>query len=315
MRADRLVAALLVLQRRGLVTAAQLADELEVSVATARRDLEALSGAGIPVYPQQGRNGGWQLLGGGRTDLTGLTADEARALFVLAGPATTADPALKSALRKLVRALPEPIRDSADAAASAIVIDPSRWGDHDRKRPVALGMLEAAVIDRAVVELHYRDRDGATSVRTIDPLGLADKSGAWYTIARTTAGLRTFRVDRVVAAHFTGEHFERPADFDLQEAWLHTVDEVERRRGSVNATVRVAAHLTGVFMTQWGRHAAVADASRRPMSWWWPSARSPPSPTASPGGARRRGGRAGCPPGRARPDRRRARPATWRNQP
>src|SRR4029077_8690405 len=114
MRADRLVAALLVLQRRGSVTASQLAAELEVSVATARRDLEALSAAGIPVYPQPGRNGGWQLLGVARTELTGLTADEPRALFVLAGPATTAAPALKSALRKLVRALPEPLRDSAD---------------------------------------------------------------------------------------------------------------------------------------------------------------------------------------------------------
>jgi predicted DNA-binding transcriptional regulator YafY len=260
MRADRLVAALLVLQRRGRITAADLAAELEVSVATARRDLEALSAAGIPVYPQAGRNGGWQLLGGARTDLSGLTADETRALFVLAGPATTAAPAVKSALRKLVRALPEPMRDSADAAAAAVVIDPRRWGDKGRRpRPTGLELFEAAVIDRAAVELDYRDRSGATTARVVHPLGLADKSGAWYLMAGTTAGLRTFRVDRVVGARLTGEHFERPPDFDLQEAWARAVEEIERYRASVTATVRVPADVTWFFLGQWGRHARVTD--------------------------------------------------------
>src|SRR4029453_17261636 len=130
MRADRLVATLLTLQARGRVTAAQLAEELEISVATARRDLEALSSAGIPVYPQPGRGGGWQLLGGARTDLSGLTASEARALFLLAGPAAAIAPEAKSALRKLVRALPDTFRADAEAAASAVVIDPARWGEH-----------------------------------------------------------------------------------------------------------------------------------------------------------------------------------------
>ena len=125
MRADRLVATLLTLQARGRVTAAQLAEELEVSVATARRDLEALSAAGIPVYPQVGRAGGWQLLGGARTDLSGLSAVEARALFLLVGPAASVDPDAKAALRKLVRALPETFRDDAQAAADAVVIDSS----------------------------------------------------------------------------------------------------------------------------------------------------------------------------------------------
>jgi predicted DNA-binding transcriptional regulator YafY len=260
-RADRLVAALLVLQRRGRVTAAELADELEVSVATARRDLESLSAAGIPVYPQTGRNGGWQLLGGARTDLTGLTANEARALFVLAGPATTAAPAVKSALRKLVRALPEPMRDSADAAASAVVIDPSRWGDRGRQRPAALDVLESAVIDRNAVELDYRDRGGSSSARVVHPLGLADKTGAWYLIAGTAAGLRTFRVDRVQATRLTGERFERPPDFDLPAAWSAAVEQMERNRGSVTATVRVPAEMTRFFVGQWGRHAQVTSES------------------------------------------------------
>jgi predicted DNA-binding transcriptional regulator YafY len=113
MRADRLVAALLLLQARGRVTAARLAEELEVSVATARRDLEALSAAGIPVYPQPGRGGGWSLIAGARTDLTGLTATEAQALFAVLGPSADVVPEARSALRKLLQALPDPFRPDA----------------------------------------------------------------------------------------------------------------------------------------------------------------------------------------------------------
>src|SRR5438067_6222820 len=110
MRADRLVALLMLLQSRGHVTAGEVAQELEVSERTARRDLEALGLAGLPIYSRQGRGGGWQLAGGGRTDLSGLTAAEARALFLVAGPSSSATPEVKAALRKLVRALPETFR-------------------------------------------------------------------------------------------------------------------------------------------------------------------------------------------------------------
>src|SRR5919107_1036480 len=120
------------MQARGRVTAAAVAEELEISVATARRDLEALSTAGIPVYPQPGRNGGWQLIGGARTDLSGLTAAESQALFLLLGPAAAIAPDAKAALRKLVRALPETFRGDAEAAAEAVVIDPAGWGERDR---------------------------------------------------------------------------------------------------------------------------------------------------------------------------------------
>src|SRR6266576_7200824 len=128
MRADRLVATLLLMQSRGRVTATELASELEVSVATARRDLEALSAAGIPVYPQPGRGGGWSLVGGARTDLSGLSATEAQALFLLVGPAAAVSGEAKAALRKLVRALPQTFRADAEAAASATMIAAGpRW--------------------------------------------------------------------------------------------------------------------------------------------------------------------------------------------
>src|SRR5436305_3606012 len=120
MRADRLVATLLLLQARGKVTAAEVADELEVSERTARRDLEALGLAGLPIYSVQGRGGGWRLAGGGRTDLSGLSSAEARALFLVAGPSSTATPEVRAALRKLVRALPEGFRAEAEAASAAL---------------------------------------------------------------------------------------------------------------------------------------------------------------------------------------------------
>src|SRR4051812_44797464 len=149
MRADRLVATLLLLQTRRRVTAADVAAELEVSERTARRDLEALSAAGIPVYAQPGRGGGWELVGGARTDLSGLTADEARALFQVAGPAAAATPELKAALRKLVRALPEPFRAGAETVASSVIVDPGGWGRRRRPhRPPMLDPLQDAVAAR-----------------------------------------------------------------------------------------------------------------------------------------------------------------------
>src|SRR5690242_376519 len=188
MRADRLVATLLLMQTRGRVTAAELAAELEVSVATARRDLEALSAAGVPVYPQPGRGGGWQLVGGARTDLTGLTAGEAQALFLLLGPATGgAGAPARSALRKLLRALPETFRSAAEAAADAVVVDPARWGEHGRERSDLVELLQSAVVRRRRVEIVYARPGREPTTRRVDPLGLVDKDEVWYLVAGTDA--------------------------------------------------------------------------------------------------------------------------------
>jgi predicted DNA-binding transcriptional regulator YafY len=170
MRADRLVATLLVLQARGRVTAADLARELEVSERTARRDLEALAMSGVPVYSMPGRGGGWELIGGARTDLSGLTADEARALFLIAGPAA-ATKEVRAALRKLVRALPVTFRERAEAAAGAVVRDPAGWDHTEPPVPEHLEALQHAVIDGVQVELGYRGRDGRVSQRTVHPSG------------------------------------------------------------------------------------------------------------------------------------------------
>ena len=231
MRADRLVATLLLLQSRERVTAAEVAAELEISERTARRDLEALSMAGIPVYPQPGRGGGWSLLGGARTDLSGLKADEVRALFTVAGPAAAATPELKAALRKLIRALPEPFRAGAETVASSVVVDPGGWGRSRRPyQPPMLDALQEALAAGEQLRLGYADRAGNVTTRVLHPLGLAMKGTVWYLIAGTDAGLRTFRVGRVQSVERTGERAERPADFDLDATWREIVANVDAMR-------------------------------------------------------------------------------------
>ncbi|GLZ31948.1 transcriptional regulator [Lentzea sp. NBRC 105346] len=250
---------LLYMQTRDRVTAAELADELEVSVATARRDLEALSAAGVPVYPQPGRGGGWSLLGGARTDLSGLTATEAQALFLLAGPAAAVSKEAKSALRKLVGALPGTFRADAEAAAGAVVIDPAAWGAHTKDRPELVDVLQTAVVRRRKVRIGYTNRDRQTTQRLVDPWGLVDKDDIWYFLAGTDHGQRTFRVDRIATADVTDLPAERPGDFELAEAWERTVAEVERKRSTVEATVLIAQRHVWVLRDQFGRQCEVGE--------------------------------------------------------
>jgi predicted DNA-binding transcriptional regulator YafY len=271
MRADRLIATLLLMQARGRMTAAELAAELEVSVATARRDLEALSAAGVPVYPQPGRGGGWALVGGARTDLSGLTSAEAQALFLLAGPAAAiSGPAsavsgqARSALRKLVRALPQTFRADAEAAAAATMIDSARWRARDKERPPLVDLLQEAVVRRRKIRLTYAGHISAghasaghrteNSERLVDPWGLVGKDDRWYLVTGTEKGQRTFRVDRIIAAEPTDTPAERPSDFTLSEAWERVVDEIESKLSQTWATVLVDATHLHVLRDHFGRH-------------------------------------------------------------
>jgi predicted DNA-binding transcriptional regulator YafY len=204
-RADRLLAGLLVLQARGKVTAAELAEELEVSVKTARRDLEALAMAGVPLYSLPGRHGGWQLVGGARTDLSGLNETEAKALFFLVGPAAEVSPAAKTALRD----------------------------------PPHLDALRQAIVERRQVELAYADRRGAASTRTISPLGVVKKGHNWYLLADTDGGQRTFRVSRMRAVTLTDSPVPPNPNFDLAAEWEKTAETVNELRRTVRAQLRV----------------------------------------------------------------------------
>ena len=231
------MATLLLLQQRQQMTAADVAAELEVSVRTARRDLEALGLAGLPVYSMPGRHGGWRLAGGGRTDLSGLSAAEAQALFMVAGPSADATPELKTALRKLVRALPEQFRTSAERVSTAVVVDQRGWGQRSvsRRPSPLLDDVRDAVVQGRQLRLGYTSRVGESTIRVIEPLGLAAKAGTWYLVADTSAGLRTFRVDRIVDMEATGAAATVPPGFDLSQAWSLIADRVEELRTPVVA--------------------------------------------------------------------------------
>ncbi|QIQ02308.1 helix-turn-helix transcriptional regulator [Streptomyces liangshanensis] len=263
MRIDRLVAVLLLLQRRERVTAAEVARELEVSERTARRDLDALAMAGVPLYATQGRGGGWRLVGGARTDLSGLTAGEARALFLVAGPASAATPTVKAALRKLVHALPEPFRAHAEAAASSLVMDPRQWGAGrvEHRPPPFLDALQDAVIRGVQVRLGYVDGKGAETARTVHPLGIVAKGPSWYLVSDTEAGRRTFRIDRVSSVDPTGDPVRRPGDFDLAGSWHAIADEIDRRRMPLEIRAVCAPHGIGLLRMGFGNRLQVGGAA------------------------------------------------------
>jgi predicted DNA-binding transcriptional regulator YafY len=255
MRADRLVAILLLLQTRGQVTAAEVAEEVEVSERTARRDLDALGMAGLPIYSLQGRNGGWRLAGDGKTDLSGLSASEVRALFLLAGPAT-ATPEIRAALRKLVRALPEPMRADAQAATTAMIVDTGGWDrnatQQNRAVPEFLDIVQKAVITGMQAALAYVARDGSSSTRNVHPLGVAAQSSIWYLVADTENGMRTFRIDRMRAFDLTKEPVVRPEGFALQEAWKLITDQVNEKRLPMTARCLVAPNRIPILRSRLG---------------------------------------------------------------
>ncbi len=237
MKADRLLAVLMLLQARGRVTAREVAQELEVSERTARRDLDALGVAGLPIVAYPGRNGGWELLGGGRTDLSGLSASEAVALFVAVGGAGGASgPAVQAALRKLTAALPEPIRARTARAARSVVVDPRPWGlgpVEASVEPPWLAALQDAVIEAEQIELVYVDRRDTPTTRVAHPLGLASKAGRWYLVADTARGRRMFRVDRVRAVRRLGVPAARPPGFAMADVWREMADAIDEHRGAL----------------------------------------------------------------------------------
>lgn len=217
MRADRLLAILMLLQHRGRLTAAQIAAEVEVSQRTVLRDVDALSTAGIPVYTDRGRGGGISLTPGYRTELTGLTLDEAKALLS-SGSGRVASPAFASAMRKVTAALPEPHRAPADRAAQRILVrrDGFAWPQPGEPHLVE---LQRAVIDGLRVRASYRRRDSAVHERVLDPVGLVHAGEHWYLLALHDGTERTYRVSRFEDLTVLREPARRSADVDLEAAF------------------------------------------------------------------------------------------------
>ncbi len=242
MRASRLVNLLLLLQSRGGLTAAELAGELEVSVRTIHRDVEELSAAGVPIFAERGPHGGIRLVDGYRTRLTGMTADEAEALFLsgLPGPAAQLGlgTVVAAAQLKVMAALPPELRSRASRLVQRFHLDAAGWFQASEPVP-HLATLAAAVWDGRLVRIIYR-RGSEDVDRTVGPLGVVLKGGIWYVIGTVEGQIRTYRASRVAAAELLDEAFERPADFELAAYWAESSAAYERDAPRIAVDVRIA---------------------------------------------------------------------------
>ena len=240
MRASRLLSIMMLLQARGRMSAETLAEELEVSVRTVYRDIDQLSLAGVPVYADIGRNGGFALLDGWRTRLTGLTAPEARALFLSGLPGPAGELGLgdevAAAELKLLAALPADWQSEATRMSSRFHLDPKGWFSSG-PRPEFLKAVAEAVWSERRITIKY-DSWTQVSERTVEPLGLVLKGGTWYLVGQRENGFRTYRLSQVLALTPLDEHFQRPADFDLPKHWRESTASFEREIYVATAKVR-----------------------------------------------------------------------------
>jgi predicted DNA-binding transcriptional regulator YafY len=241
MRASRLVAIVLLLQNRGRMTAPQLAAELEVSVRTIYRDLDALCTSGVPVYAETGPLGGYRLVEGYQTRLTGLSAAEAEALLLAGVPGPLGDLGLGAAVaggqRKLLAALPEHLRAQAAKARERYHVDLAVWFRPPAVPPL-LGQVAAAVWEDRRVAMGYEPDVGPPWTREVDPLGLVLKVSTWYLVGARPRGLRAYRVDRITSIEVLGQPCRRPEGFDLAGFWQHWLADFEARLPAVTVEVR-----------------------------------------------------------------------------
>jgi predicted DNA-binding transcriptional regulator YafY len=264
-RASRLVNVLLLLQTRNRMTAGELAEELEVSVRTIYRDVDALAEAGVPIYAERGPHGGVRLVDGYRTRLTGLTAEEAEAVFLSGVPGPAAELGLgtvvAAARLKVMAALPPELRTRAGRVSERFHLDAPGWF-RSSEELTHLELLAGAVWESQLIRMTYRRGERAGTVdRTIEPLGLVLKGGIWYVVARTADSIRTYRVSRVQDAALVGERFVRPEGFDLAAHWEQSRAAYEQSVERVEVVVRLPADQLSHFGDAAGDR-AMADSYR-----------------------------------------------------
>lgn len=246
MRASRLLSILMLLQLRDRLTAETLAAEFEVSVRTIYRDIDRLAEAGVPVYADRGPGGGFRLLDGYRTRLTGLAADEVEAMFMigLPGPAAALGmgPAASNAGRKMLAALPRSSGDVAGRMGARFHLDPVEWYRDDEPLQ-QLPAIARAVLDQTVLAMTYDSWRGVRE-REVEPLGLVLKAGAWYLVARSDGVARIYKVANILQYEVRDTHFERPPDFDLAAWW--SAETARFEAGLRTDTAQLRATATGL---------------------------------------------------------------------
>lgn len=242
MRASRLLSILILLQLRARLTAERLAEEFEVSIRTIYRDIDALSAAGVPVYGDRGPGGGFALIEGYKTRLTGLDAPEAEAMLMIGMPRQAAALGLGAAAGrargKLLAALTPEGSAVADRIAGRFHLDPADW--YRTAEPVTwLPSIARAVIDQQRLALGYESWKG-TRKRVIDPMGLVQKGASWYLIGRIEGDYRTYRVGAIKSLTVKADGFERPSGFDLEAHWTTQLKRFEEGLRPEMARLRVS---------------------------------------------------------------------------
>lgn len=270
MRADRLLSILLLLQVQRRITASDLAQRLRVSTRTIHRDMEALSGAGVPVVAERGAGGGWHLLEEYHTNLTGLNEVEVQALFLSSPGRLFADlgltEAADGALIKLLAALPTRHRHRAEDIQQRIHIDVAGWRQIEGAVPT-LPTVQEAIWGEQKLRIRYQRGEGHDVERVIDPLGLVAKGSLWYLVAAHDGELRTYRVSRINVAEVLDEPCIRPADFDLAAFWAQSSREFITRLPQYRATVR-AAPATVRMIRLGGRYARIESEAPPDAAGW-----------------------------------------------
>lgn len=244
MKSSRLLSILLLLQTRGRMTAQQLADELEVSVRTIYRDVESLHEAGIPLYGDAGPAGGYQLLAGYRTRLTGMTAGEAEAMFLAALPGPAAELGLGSVMAaaqlKVRASMPPELADRSGRIQQRFHLDAPGWYDDGDSSPFLPSVADAVWNQRRLQVLYRRWTQPTDVARTIAPYGIVLKSGRWYAVAECAGRVNTYRVNQILELEALDEPFERPEDFDLPGYWRQQVAEFRTRLVQGEARIRLS---------------------------------------------------------------------------
>jgi predicted DNA-binding transcriptional regulator YafY len=255
MRADRLISIVLLLQANGRMTAESLAGRLEVSQRTILRDMDALSSAGVPVIAERGTGGGWRLIDGYETKLTGLTPAEIRSLFLARPPALLAELGIKEAADaawlKLRAALPVGVREQAEFVRQRLLIDSRNWRDSAESLTSLPVILESLWAGRRL-KFQYEKSDGEASGREVDPLGLVARANRWYLVAAKGDEQRTYRVSRIRSAEILAEPCSRPEKFDLAAYWEASTNRFREHLPRYDATFLVShAILPWVCYRSW----------------------------------------------------------------
>ncbi|WP_310568105.1 YafY family protein [Hydrogenophaga sp.] len=273
MKASRLLSILMLLQAQGRLSAPVLARSLEVSVRTVLRDIDQLSAAGVPIWGERGRQGGFQLREGWSTQLTGLTEPESQALLLAGLPGAATDLGLgapaASARLKLVASLPPEWREQADRVGARLHIDPVDWY-RVRETPDHLREVAQAVWQAQRIAVRYESWRGQAE-RVLEPLGLVLKAGTWYLAARTQGRTeaRTYRLGAIRSLRTTGTRFKRPAGFDLAHHWQASAARFEAGLQRLQVRVAVSPRAMGWLLNARTPFARVPDAPAGPAREGW----------------------------------------------